>query len=267
MVASLLDSVRNEGDGILVIGDGTSIRDYWKGDVADPLGVDVDFVSGAGDIASVDFDGYAMIGVASSDHEISNGLTADENDALNDREHDIADFVNNGGGLLGKTQDGFADPFGYVGPIGQFTVQSASFDSIQVTQAGLDLGLTQDGMDGWCCYHEVFDDFPDFMEVLITHDDPDDDDSFQDKPAAIGGVDVVIPTEIEIDIDGPQRRRPTSPRSTTSGWRTSATPTRMCRSTIASPTRRGLKTATLNSSTATTTGRGKTSSWRSRTSR
>jgi hypothetical protein len=198
MVGALLAAVNNGGEGLLVIGDGSNIRSYWKDDVADPLGVPVTFVSGAENIQNADFAGYAMIGVASSTHQLSgsNGLTNAESLALNSRDIDIAEFVNSGGGLLGKTQDGLPDPFGYVGPLGTFVPTSASFSSVEVTQAGLDLGLTQSGMDGWCCYHEVFDSFPDFMEVLITHDAGG---IHQGKAAAVGGVNVQIPTGIELE--------------------------------------------------------------------
>jgi hypothetical protein len=196
MVSALLGAVRNGGEGILVIGPSTgNFRNYWVGDVGDPLGVDVTFVNGVENIKQVSFDGFAMIGVASSFLQVSGGLSNAENEALISRELDIAAFINDGGGLLGKTQDGMSNPFGYVGPLGTFEPSSASFSSIKVTQAGLDLGLTQNGMDGWCCYHEVFDTFPDFMDVLITHDGGG---VHQGKAAAIGGVNVVVPTGIEL---------------------------------------------------------------------
>ena len=197
MVDALLDAVRNGGEGILVIGPDTgNFESYWVEDIGDPLGVDVTFVNGVEDIEEVDFDGYAMIGVASSFAQVSGGLTNAENEALISRDLDIAEFINQGGGLLGKTQDGMADPFGYMGPLGTFQLTSTGFSSVEVTPAGLDLGLTQDGMDGWCCYHEVFEEFPDFMEVLITHDDGG---THQEKAAAIGGVDVTVPTGIDLE--------------------------------------------------------------------
>ena len=196
MAQSLLDAVRNDGEGILVLGgDGTgNVGEYWN-NVGEDIGEDVTFVKGAAEIEEADFQGHAIIGVASTNSIVFGGLTPEENDALIGRSSDIANFVNEGGGLLGKTQQGFADPFGYMGPFGTFEVAPDDFSSIVVTPAGLDLGLTQEGMDGWCCWHEVFTEFPDFLEVLVTHDEGG---TYQGEAAALGGLDVVIPTEISL---------------------------------------------------------------------
>lgn len=199
MVESLLDSVTNGGEGILVLGDGSNIRDYWEGDVSDAPNVDQDvtFVGGAQNIRETDFGGYAMIGVASSTNEIPSGLTSDENQAIIDRADDIAGFVNDGGALLGKTQDGFGnDAWAYVDPFGNFETGSANNSNVYVTEAGTDLGLTQDGMDGWCCYHEVFLNFPDFFEVLLRRNDENGDAN------AIGGERVVIERTVAMTITG-----------------------------------------------------------------
>jgi hypothetical protein len=203
MVESLLSNVTNGGVGILVIGDGPNIRAYWEGDVGNAPNVNqpVTFVSGADDILAVDFDGYAMLGIASSTFQLpgTNGINNVENDALIQRRDDIANFVNGGGGLLGKTQDQLTNAWGYVDPFGDFSAVSASFSRVIVEQAGLDLGLTQQGMDGWCCYHEVLTSFPGFFDVLITHNAGG---ALQGEAAAIGGVQVVIPTQISLSIDG-----------------------------------------------------------------
>ena len=201
MVQSVLDNVRNGGSGILVIGDGENIRNYWQGDIGDAVGESVTFVSGADDIATVDFDGYKMIGVASSDFQIPSGLTNAENEALIGRDLDIAAFINDGGGLIGKTQDRLDNPFGYVGPLGEFTPLTSAdgvsqYSTVEVTPAGEDLGLTTAGMSGWCCWHDVFEDFPDFMDVLVEHAAGGTHDGFA---AAIGGVDVVVPTGIDLE--------------------------------------------------------------------
>lgn len=213
MVQSVLNNVRNDGSGILVIGgdssQGSSIREYWEGDIGDNVfvdneSVDVEFVGGTAEIAEVDFDGYALIAVASSDAQIGGGLTNAENEALIGRDLDIAAFINDGGGLIGKTQDELADPFGYVGPIGEFTALTSTegvvqYDVVEVTPAGEALGLTTDGMSGWCCWHDVFDDFPDFMDVLVIHEDPDRSPDHVGFAAAIGGLEVVVPTGIDLE--------------------------------------------------------------------
>lgn len=206
MVASILDSVTNGGDGILVFGgdpdSNRNIRSYWETDIgSDPrVDEDVTFVNGPADIRAVDLEGYAMIGIVSSDGEIWNGLTDSENQALIDRQHDIAEFVNGGGGLLGKTQDTLQNPWDYISEIADLEPVETGFSSVDVTQAGQDLGLTQSGMDGWCCYHEVFaeDSVPDFLDVLIRNAERSDR-----SPAAIGGDSVVIQTAVDLEVTTP----------------------------------------------------------------
>jgi hypothetical protein len=61
------------------------------------------------DIETVSFDGYAMIGVSSSQGHVSSDLTRLQNNAVITRAGDSADFVNGGGGLLGKTQWGLTN--------------------------------------------------------------------------------------------------------------------------------------------------------------
>ncbi|WP_254861922.1 DUF1102 domain-containing protein [Halovivax gelatinilyticus] len=209
MVESILDDVTNGGEGILVlggqIGPSSNVDDYWEGDVGNASNVDqhVTFVTDEAEIRTVDFDGYAMIGVVSSTHQISHGLTNDQNDALIDRADDIADFVNDGGGLLGKTQEDLDEPWAYVDPFGEFENREMGWDqysSVEVTQAGLDMGLTQSGMSGWCCYHETFPEFPEFFDVLLTRDEPGLGDG---EAGAIGGSTVVIPRIVSLEVSGP----------------------------------------------------------------
>ena len=203
MVEALMDNVtKDHDDRLLVIGiSGSGSQSYWEDDiVANVDSLDsVTFVNGAENIEDEDFEEYAMIGVGSSDNQISGGLTDDENVALDERSDDIADFVNQGGALLGKTQNGLNRAWNYVDPFGDFEAESTSFSSIQITQAGLDLGLTQDGMDGWCCYHEVILNFPDFFDVLLDHDDGG---TYEDEAAAIGGEDVIVEREVALSITG-----------------------------------------------------------------
>ena len=199
MVQALLGNVTNGGSGILVIGASGFTQTYWN-NVGTDVGQAVTFVEGASNIEVVDFDGYAMIGVASSDFEMfgQGGLTNAENDALVDRAVDIAAFVNAGGGLLGKTQDGLSNPWGYIAAFGLVETRSNDFSSVTVEQAGLDLGLTQAGMDGWCCYHETFTEFPAFLDVLITNNHPGT--AGFGEPAALGGQTVVIVPEGCVDL-------------------------------------------------------------------
>lgn len=206
MVATVLDSVTNGGEGILVLGGDPdtdpNIQRYWVDDVGSDPRVDeeVTFVNGPDEIRSVDLQGYAMVGIVSSERQIWRGLTNAENEALIDRQHDIAEFVNGGGGLLGKTQDGLQNSWDYISEIADLEAIETGFSSVDVTQAGLDLGLTQSGMDGWCCYHEAFveDSVPDFLDVLIRNDR-----RWDRPPAAIGGDSVVIQTAVDLEVTTP----------------------------------------------------------------
>ena len=206
MVASILESVTNDGESILVLGgdpdSNPDIRAYWEDDVAsDPrIDEDVTFVNGPEYIREVDFDGYAMIGIVSSTGQIGHGLVDSENQALIDRQHDIAEFVNAGGGLLGKTQDGLDDSWDYISEIADIDPIETGFSSVDVTPAGEELGLTQSGMDGWCCYHESFaeDSVPDFLNVLIRNAQRSDR-----PPAAVGGDSVVIQTAVDLEVNAP----------------------------------------------------------------
>ncbi|MFC7212591.1 hypothetical protein ACFQO4_00640 [Saliphagus sp. GCM10025334] len=214
MVEALLGDVTNENDGILVIGaksEATAQR-YW-GAVGEAVDEDVTFVNGAEDIANATFDGYAMVGVASSDYQLEpirewgdppEGLTDEENEVLVERGEDLAEFVNSGGGLLGNTQDGMTTPYGYVDPLGEFEIvvgtDGEGYVDIEVSDEGEAIGLTQEGMSGWCCWHDVFPEFPDFFDVLIYNREVGSEG--ENEAAAVGGV-VIIPVEVAISIDGP----------------------------------------------------------------
>lgn len=212
IVQAVLDETRNGEEGLLVLGasDDTSKRAYqfWKQDIEDNIDAEVTLVDGADNIRNADFEDYAMIAVATVDGLVHNswndiGLTNAENDAVIDRRDDIAEFVNDGGGLLGKTQEGLDRAWEYIDPIGEFDVVPDTFEDIQVTDEGKELNITQDGMD-MCCYHDVFLNYPDFFNVLITHDDPDRGSSnYVGEAVVLGGFEVVLLPEVNIEVEGP----------------------------------------------------------------
>lgn len=199
VVGSILDEVTSGGDGILVVGeaedDGTDVIEFWD-EIGAQTGESITYVGGAEDIAAQSLDGFAMLGVVTSEHEFSGsrGLTEAENDALTARSGDIALFVNRGGGLLGFSQSGLEQEYAYVGGLGDFeTAGGQSYRNIAPTGAGTDIGIT-DALD-ICCWHDHFDTFPDFLDILAYDDDTDEDDVV----AAIGGASVTIPTGIELE--------------------------------------------------------------------
>lgn len=190
---SILAQVTNGGAGILVIGGGKDpaddVTEFWD-EIGTGTGEAVTYANGATDIAAQSFDGFAMIGVASSEPETSfGGLTQEENDALAARADDVAAFVNAGGGLLAFSQAGLTNPYAYIGELGTFEVMvELGYDNIEPTAEGLAVGITDD-LD-ICCWHDVYLQFPDFLQVLALNDDQFDDGF--GEAAALGGTQVII---------------------------------------------------------------------------
>lgn len=196
VVNSILSNVTKGGSGILVIGGGKDttppvddVTAFWNA-LALGTGVSVTYVNGAA-IATQPFSSFLMLAVVSSIPETpSGGLTNAENLLLNTRQADIANFINSGGGLLGFTQSGLTTNFAYLGGVGAFTSTGGlDYDNIAPTAAGLAIGITN-ALDV-CCWHEVFNTFPSFLQILAT-DSVSGDPGFG-IPSAIGGAQVVVP--------------------------------------------------------------------------
>lgn len=187
VTSDILANVLNGGDGILVIGGGKSggdnVTSWWTA-LAASVGEPVTFANGAA-IGSVGFDGYAMIGVASSVYQTGDGgLTQSENDLFAPRESDLVAFVNSGGGLLGLSQDGLFPRYPYLNSLGAFTIQTGRGDAdVSATSEGAALGLTDFSLDV-CCWHDGYESYPSFLLPLLVYSDS--------TAAAIGGRNVVI---------------------------------------------------------------------------
>jgi hypothetical protein len=191
----VLANVTNGGSGILVIGGGKNPGDnvttFWNAiDSATPGSVT--YVNGAANIASRSFAGFAMIAVASSVAETpSGGLTAAENTALAGRQSDIASFVNAGGGLMGLSQTGLPGPYTYLPDANQFTINfPPQYSNITATVDGNAVGIN-DSLD-ICCWHDEYTAFPAFLKVLARN-------ASTNNPAAIGGANVIVPTDVMLD--------------------------------------------------------------------
>ena len=185
---SILARVENGGTGILVAGgagpgcSGRQVEDWWKA-VAAGTGQLVTFAD-AGAIATANLSSYALVGVASSVAETFCGLTNEENAAFALRRADVKAFVNGGGGLLGLSQTGLSEPYGYLAELGAFrSVLGLEYSDIDPTDAGRLVGIT-DALDvhHW---HDVYVEFPDWVEVLARNAETGD-------PAAVGGTSVVV---------------------------------------------------------------------------
>ncbi len=177
----ILARISNGGSGILVIGmapANSGVRAYWT-ELGNLTGQNVAFAQDSAEIATVNFSGYAMIGVASSYCEMNpvsypsdEGLDNAGNNALVSRAADVAGFVNSGGGLLGFTQATreasckFENPWGYIGDLGDFETQVGLCYSVIVpTDEGNEVKLT-DPEFSFSCWHDVFTSGPDFLDVL-----------------------------------------------------------------------------------------------------
>lgn len=193
VVNSILNSVTNGGNGILVLGGGdTNITNYWNA-ISTNTGEPVTLVNGASNIQSQSFTGYAMLAVVSDENNTFGGLTLAENTALGARKGDVAAFLNNGGGLLGFSSANFgSEAYPYLGDLGSFTFGSTDYDDITPTSDGTATGIT-DALDV-CCWHDEFLTFPSFLKVLATNPSTG-------NAAAIGGANVVI-SDIELAPDG-----------------------------------------------------------------
>ena len=219
VVNNIRSNVTNGGAGILAIGGGKDlvppvddVTEFWQ-QIGTDLGITVTFVNGAAAIAAVNFAGLAILGVASSEPgTLSGGLTDAENDALAARRSDIASFVNGGGGLLGFSQSGLTNLYGYLTGFGTFQVQNnQTYADIEPTADGLALGITN-ALDV-TAWHDLYLVFPPFLGILARNDEAGDPGFGQ--PAAIGGARVVI---------GPQPT-PSPPPSPTPTPTSTPTPT------------------------------------------
>jgi len=199
---SILASVTNGGSGILVFGctpaGGDHVTFFWNA-VAVANGQTLTCVEGAANIAAQSLAGFALVGVASSVFQTPfGGLTQAENDALALKQTDIANHVNNGGGLWGLSQAGMSNPYAYIAGLGAFTVTiNQNYDNISATPAGTALGIN-DSLDVFA-WHDVYDTFPSFLSVLATIDCSPGSScttfSLDGRAAAIGGQQVIIEGE------------------------------------------------------------------------
>ncbi len=219
LVADILDNVNNTEDGILVIGnDGEAgIGEFWD-NIGGLVNENVSYVSGAGDISDTDFDDFAMLAVVTSEFNEAIGSNQDllsnaENDELVTRADDIAEFVNDGGGLLVSSQTDLDNEWGLVGGLNTFvTITGLSYSEIQPTEDGQAVGLgdpdTGDSDLDLCCWHDTFTNAPDFLDVLAWREGYGEGSATADEipdgneAAALGGEAAVLPVTINIAVEG-----------------------------------------------------------------
>lgn len=191
IVNEILATVTNGNSGILVVGgkSGTNTETFWN-TIGSNTGESVTYVNGATDIGTATFSNYAMVGVVSTEGEVfPGGLTDAENAALIDRATDLKAFINDGGGLLGFSQVGLTDPWGYLGEFGTITIQYDDYVAIRTTPEGDAVGIPETDLDV-VAWHDAFYTFPSFLDVLAINDDST---AFSyNEAAALGGARVVV---------------------------------------------------------------------------
>src|SRR5688572_1038459 len=197
------------GSGILVIGGGKGsdpsnsclsidfVTDFWT-DLAADTGLSVTFVFGPANIAAVSFSPYRMIAVVSDQFNTPcGGLTLAEHTALTARQSDIANYVNSGRGLIGFSSDFGVAAYSYLTGVGTFTVLTNQFYSdITATPEGQAVGITDTNLDV-VAWHDTYENFPSFLSILATVNDPAQP-AIHGHPAAIGGAQVEIPVGITL---------------------------------------------------------------------
>lgn len=139
----LVTDVRPKGGGFIDSRRGISTV-YSDYDVAD-------YGSGAAgvlDLRKVDFSRYDAIIVAS---DFGGWLRQEEVDVLMERQDELIEYVNNGGGLIAFAEDGHhvtKNRFGFLPFVVSGHSKSQTEVGIQVTEAGLAMGLTNYDVNG-----------------------------------------------------------------------------------------------------------------------
>lgn len=215
VIRRMLEHTRGPGSGALVIGVEKDASDraatWWttmfdgdpdssrSGVPETGLGVEWEAVKGADAIADVDFNDYQFVGVATVDSQVSGSGGLDEPEeveALTARASDIATFINRGGGWMGHTMNGRDDSFDYITDLFDVETRGHTFEHVDITDEGFEAGFDESLESVWA-WHEVFEEFPDFLEVLAWTDDSSRGTA--GEAAVIGGRQVGVPTGISLE--------------------------------------------------------------------
>jgi len=116
-------------------------------------------------------------------------MTQAENDALVGRAADLADFVNNGGGLFGPSQTNSNNAWDCLGSIGVFTtIEALGYIDVTATSDGNAVGINDTNLDVRC-WHDVFTAFPRSSACSRRTTRAG---TLQNEAVALGGASVVI---------------------------------------------------------------------------
>jgi cysteine-rich repeat protein len=177
---------------ILAIGvNGSDARfslDGWNQPANGGPGKPITYLTNATDIQNVDFSNFAVIYIPSYERQTGGGITGAQITALNSRQADITDFVNNqGGALVALTQANAPGGWGFL-PV-TLTTLNSDFERAEPTPTLIDMapGVTPGNLEH-CCYHNVFTGPSGFsgLDVLAFHRDTNYPSGFG-LPVILGG--------------------------------------------------------------------------------
>ncbi len=197
MLNSILDHVRSEEPGILVVGAGKAAEDdvttFW-GRMTRWTDREISLINGPDAISRVDFSEYALVVIASNDVETPRGgLTQEENDALADRQRDLSSFVNAGGGLWAFMQGGFSNPYAWIEAELPLVVETGhAFRFLTPTLHGVRIGLNE--VFEVCCWHDEISGVPDTFQVLAVR-------TKNGAAIAVGGIATILGSSIAVPLD------------------------------------------------------------------
>ncbi len=175
-------------------------------------GAAVEFLTTSAEIQNMDLTPsgpFRMIYIPSNDdNTLSGGFTASQLTALNNRQSDIVDFVNNqGGGVMALTQARDSHQYGWM-PVALSTQDKSHVgdDIFPTADMTTIASVTSSDLDHGCCYHTIFTGPSGFsgMEVLAFHDHNGNqtfDGRSTDDVMILGGVQVTIQGSIDLAPD------------------------------------------------------------------
>ncbi|MEK9629121.1 MAG: PKD domain-containing protein [Nitrospinota bacterium] len=203
----IVNNSQSSGSGILAIGVNSgralSSLNGWNTPTHGGPNVAITHARTTTEIANANFSDYAMIYIPSDNRNTGGGITSTQMTALNARQADIADFVNNnGGGLFALTENGLSNRYGWL-PVPLTIGGTGHSTNIFPTP---DMNIIAPGTTGLshCCYHNTFTGPAGFsgLKVLAYHDHNGNrqfDGRSVDHVIMLGGVQVTIQGNIELD--------------------------------------------------------------------
>lgn len=203
----VVENSQSSGTGILAIGVNSSRAltgfNSWRS-VANGgpgVGVPVTHARSTAQITGANFSNYAAIYIP-SDRNTSGGINPTQLSALNTRQADIADFVNQqGGGLMALTEAASGGAkYGWLPfPLTDANITHSSNARYRAT-ADMSIivpGITPSHLNHGCCYHTVFTGPPGFSGLrVLAYDDHNNNGQFDgpsvDHVLILGGVQITI---------------------------------------------------------------------------